>query len=212
MDFEKARRTMVDQQLIPRGIKDKKVLEAFYKVERHRFISADSSALAYRDFPVSIGHGQTMSQPYIVALMTECLQLNKSDKVLEIGTGSGYQGAIIAELVNTIYSIERIPELAKKSRENLDQLGYTNVEISVGDGTLGLAQFAPYDAIMVTAASPDVPKPLIEQLNDGGKLVIPVGESIGQVLRLITKKGNQIIERNICGCVFVPLIGEYGFK
>jgi len=197
---------------MPRGIKEQKVLDAFQKVERHKFIPKDLAANAYADFPVPIGNGQTISQPYIVALMTECLSLTGKEKVLEIGTGSGYQAAILAELSKEVYSVERFENLAKSAQDILNELGYTNIKIKVGDGTLGWPEEAPFDRIIITAASPKIPLPLTEQLKDGGKLILPMGESFSQVLTLFEKKKDKLESMQICGCVFVPLVGKYGYK
>lgn len=212
MDYEVLRKRMVEEQLIPRGIKNKKVIDAFYKVERHKFIAEDLRASAYADFPVPILEGQTISQPYIVALMTECLELTGQEKVLEIGTGSGYQAAILAELTKEVYSIERFESLSKNTQEILKGLGYSNIKIKVGDGTLGWPEFAPFDRIIVTAATPKVPLPLTEQLKESGKLVLPLGESFSQVLTVIEKKKNTLESIEVCGCVFVPLVGKYGWQ
>jgi len=203
---------MVCEQLIPRGIKEQKVLDAFRKVERHKFIPEDLENSAYADFPVPIGEGQTISQPYIVALMTESLNLNAQDKVLEIGTGSGYQTAILAELAKEVYSIERHEALAKRAEGILNALGYTNIKIKVGDGTLGWEEFAPFEKVIITAASPCLPLPLTEQLKENGKIVLPLGENFSQVLTLVEKKKGKLESVNICGCVFVPLVGKYGWK
>ncbi len=212
MDFQTLRQRMVGEQLLARGIKNERVLDAFRKVERHKFIPEDLRPSGYSDFPVPIGESQTISQPYIVALMTELLDLSGNEKVLEIGTGSGYQTAILAELSKYVYSIERVEVLAQKAEEVISALNYTNVKIKVGDGTLGWPQESPFDRIIITAASPRVPLPLTEQLNDGGKLILPLGESFSQVLTLIEKRNNQFITTEICGCVFVPLVGKYAFK
>ena len=203
---------MVEEQLIPRGIENNRVLDAFYKIERHKFIPEDLRCSSYGDFPVPIGDGQTVSQPYIVALMSECLDLTGKERVLEIGTGSGYQTAILAELASEVYSIERFEKLAKSAQELINALGYKNIKIKIGDGTLGWEEFAPFDRIIVTAASPSIPSPLMEQLKEGGKLILPVGESLGQVLTLAEKKKEGVASTRICGCVFVPLIGKYGYK
>jgi len=203
---------MVVEQLIPRGIKDPKVLEAFYKVERDKFIPEASRNCAYADYPLSIGENQTISQPFIVALMTECLGLSGNEKVLEIGTGSGYQAAILAELAKEVYSIERHDVLAKKAIDTLKSLCYTNIHIKVADGTLGWPEETPFDRIIVTAASPVVPGPLLEQLKDRGKLILPMGESLSQVLTLIEKKGGNLEYTDICACVFVPLVGKYSMR
>lgn len=211
--FRDSREGMVREQLQSRGIKNEKVLDAFRKVERHRFIDPDLLEEAYEDHPVSIGHGQTISQPYIVALMTEILELCPEDMVLEIGTGSGYQAAILAELCKWVYSVERIGSLAKKAELTLKALGYRNFSIKIDDGTLGWEEFAPFDKIIVTAAAPSVPQTFIDQLKILGKMTMPVGGSFSQSLQLIEKiSQDQIREEMICGCVFVPLIGKYSWK
>jgi protein-L-isoaspartate(D-aspartate) O-methyltransferase len=212
MDFKKIREVMVNQQLASRDIHDEKVLNAFRKVPRHKFVPQEFHSSAYTDHPLPIGGGQTISQPYMVALMTQLLELKGQEKVLEIGTGSGYQAAILAELVNMVYSIERIASLADKARRVLDELGYSNVKIKVDDGTLGWQEFCPFDGIIVTAAAPNIQETLIKQLADGGKMVIPVGGSFGQSLVLVEKTKQKVKTKNICGCVFVPLIGKYGFN
>lgn len=212
MDYAVLRKRMVDEQLIPRGIKNQRVLDAFYKVERHKFIPEELRGSAYADFPVPIGEGQTISQPYIVALMSECLELTGQEKVLEIGTGSGYQTAILAELAKEVYSIERFENLANKARTILNGLGYTNIKTRVGDGTLGWQEETSFDRIIITAACPRIPLPLIGQLNEGGKLILPLGESFSQVLTLVEKRKNRLQSLDICGCVFVPLVGKYGYS
>ncbi|MDD5423443.1 MAG: protein-L-isoaspartate(D-aspartate) O-methyltransferase [Candidatus Omnitrophica bacterium] len=211
-DFEKMRNAMVDEQLIGRGISDKRVLEAFRKVPRHEFIPAEDREHAYSDFPLPIGNGQTISQPYMAALMTECLGLKGDEKVLEIGTGSGYQAAILAELAHEVYSIERIEALTSSAGKVLENLGYRNIAITVGDGTLGLEEKAPYDGIIVTAGAPAIPDAVIGQLNDRGRLVIPVGGSFNQILTIVEKRGDSVNVKEICGCVFVPLIGDKGCR
>ena len=203
---------MVEEQLIPRGIKDKKVLEVFQKVPRHNFVPKRYLDSAYGDFPLSIGEGQTISQPYMVALMTECLGLSGVETILEIGAGSGYQAAILAELASRVYTVERVVSLAEGARTCLKNLDYKNIQIEIGDGTRGWPEFAPYEGIVVTAAAPDIPKPLIEQLRIKGKLVIPIGGSFNQMLTVITKHKDRIETKQICGCVFVPLLGKYGWK
>jgi len=212
MNFEILRKRMVEEQLIPRGIKNRKVLDAFLKVERHKFIPEELWGSAYADYPLPIGEGQTISQPYIVALMTECLDLSGQEKVLEIGTGSGYQAAILAELASEVYSIERFSALAKRAEDTLLELGYANIKIKVDDGTLGWNEFVPFDRIIITAASPRVPLPLAEQLKEGGKLILPRGEDFGQVLTLMEKKNGKLEPTPICGCVFVPLVGKFGYR
>lgn len=203
---------MVEEQLIPRGIKNQRVLDAFYKIERHKFIPEDLRNSAYADFPMPIGEGQTISQPYIVALMTEYLGLTGKEKVLEIGTGSGYQTAILSELAGEIYSVERFEVLAVRAQAILNELGYKNIKVKAGDGTLGWKEAAPFDRIIITAASPKIPLPLIEQLADNGKLILPLGESFSQVLTLLEKKEGKLKSVDVCGCVFVPLVGKHGWK
>ena len=212
MDFAVLRKRMVEEQLIPRGIKSERLLDAFYKVERHKFVPEDLRGSAYADFPVPIGEGQTISQPYIVALMTQCLDLTGEEKVLEIGTGSGYQSAILAELAKEVYTIERYANLAKSAETVLKESGYKNISIKVGDGTLGWKEIAPFDRIIITAASPRIPLPLTEQINESGKMVLPLGEPLSQVLTLVEKKKGKLEPIQVCGCVFVPLIGKYGWK
>ena len=209
--YEEVRNRMVEEQLVSRGINDRRVLSAFRKIPRHRFVEAGLQSRAYEDYPLSIGSGQTISQPYMVALMTERLSLTGGEKVLEIGTGSGYQTAILAELAGEVYSLERIFSLAGRAGEKLNEMGYTNVKIEVGDGTLGWPEYSPYDRILVTAGSPEVPQPLTEQLSGKGRLVIPVGGSFGQTLRVVEKTDKGLRETDVCGCVFVPLVGKFGW-
>jgi len=210
--FDAKRLKMVDEQLIARGISDKKVLSVFKKVPRHRFVPEKVMDSAYSDFPLSIGSEQTISQPYMVALMTELLELSKDDKVLEIGTGSGYQTAILSELAKEVYSVERVRSLADRSALILAELGYKNVKIKTDDGTLGWDEYATYDGIMVTAGSPDVPASLTDQLAEGGRMVIPIGGSFSQMLIVLRKVKGKIQRRDVCGCVFVPLIGKQGWE
>ena len=212
VDFNKLRAAMVMEQLIPRNISDKLILEAFRKVPRHEFIPQELRHSAYNDYPIPIGEGQTISQPYMVALMTESLGLQGTEKVLEIGTGSGYQAAILAELAREVYSVERFQSLAERAGETLDALGYKNIRIKTADGTLGWPDFAPYDRILVTAAAPAAPDSLIKQLNEKGRLVIPIGGRFSQSLTIIEKTNTGISSREVCGCVFVPLIGEEGWR
>lgn len=212
MDYAALRKKMLDEQLSCRGINNKRILDAFYKVERHRFIPEEIRASAYADFPIPIQEGQTISQPYIVALMTQSLALTGKEKVLEIGTGSGYQTALLAELSKEVYTIERFPKLIEIATNILKELGYTNIHMKTGDGTLGWPEQAPFDRIIITAASPRIPLPLTEQLKDTGKLILPLGENFSQVLTLFEKKGNNLEKTQLCGCVFVPLVGKYGWK
>lgn len=211
MNFVQKQKEMIENQLKSRGIKDEKVLNAMVCVPRHFFVEHALEERAYEDYPLPIGEGQTISQPYMVALMTESLQLDGSEKVLEIGTGSGYQTAVLAEIVEQVYTIERIERLAKRARKILEELGYKNIISKVGDGTLGWEEFAPYDSILITAGSPEVPEKLFIQLKEGGKMVIPLGDSHSQVLTLVEKKKGKEITTPICGCTFVPLIGRYGW-
>jgi protein-L-isoaspartate(D-aspartate) O-methyltransferase len=211
-DFALARRKMVQEQLVARGIKDKRVLDAMMKVPRHLFVEEGLWHQAYGDFPLPIGQGQTISQPYIVALMTEALQLTGDDKVLEIGTGSGYQGAILAELTNQVFSIERIGSMASKARKILDELGYANVLIRVSDGTLGWQEEAPFAGIIVTAGAPEILPTLVQQLEVRGRLVIPVGDEYSQILLKVVKQEKGYKEEDMGGVRFVKLIGDHGWK
>ncbi|HEX8947402.1 MAG TPA: protein-L-isoaspartate(D-aspartate) O-methyltransferase [Dissulfurispiraceae bacterium] len=211
-DFRKLRDSMVDTQLLPRGIKDPRVLDAMRRVPRHLFMPDAVRGSAYEDIALSIGEGQTISQPYMVAIMTELLELKGNEKVLEIGTGSGYQAAILAELAREVYSVERLASLANEAAERLASLGYDNIHIEVGDGTKGLKSAAPFDRIVVTAAAPEIPSPLADQLREGGIIVAPVGERLSQVLIKGKKIRGFLAEEYKVPCVFVPLIGEYGWK
>jgi len=210
--YHKPRENMVKHQIAARGVKDPRVLGAMARVPRHRFVPDSIADRAYDDSPLPIGEGQTISQPYMVAWMTELLEIADSDRVLEIGTGSGYQAAILCELAAEVISIEKYPDLAREAQERLHSLGYRNITIHVGDGTLGWPQEAPYNGIIVTAGAPSVPQPLLEQLADGGKLVIPVGPSGMQMLNVIRRKGNDYQAREEGTCVFVPLVGKFGWK
>jgi len=211
-DYRLARERMVRNQLVPRGISDERVLAAMEKIHRHLFVEEALTGEAYNDHPLPIGEKQTISQPYIVALMTEALELTGKEKVLEIGTGSGYQTAILAELAHTVYTVERIGSLLEKSKKLLGDLGYTNIRFKVSDGTFGWEEFAPYDAIVVTAGAPRIPQPLLDQLSDGGRLVIPIGNRYSQDLMRVKKAKNRFIEKNFGGCRFVDLIGNHGWK
>lgn len=211
-EFYDARKKMVEEQLIKRGIKNQQVLDTMLKVQRHLFVDSKNLKEAYCDSPLPINCSQTISQPYIVALMTELIEPGKNKKVLEIGTGSGYQTAILAELCKKIFSIERHKILAEKAQKKLESLGYKNIQIKTEDGTIGWKDKSPYDAIIVTAAAPEVPDALVKQLKDRGKMVIPVGPHFQQNLELISKRGDSYISKTICGCVFVPLIGKNGWS
>jgi len=212
MDYRVARQNMVNSQIQARGIKDPRLLRAMAKVPRHLFVDEALQSQAYNDYPLPIGEKQTISQPYIVALMTEALNVTLDDHVLEIGTGSGYQTAILAELSAKVYSIERIQSLVAKARKLFDQLGYLNIVVTIGDGSLGWKEYAPFDAILVTAGSPEVPKPLFEQLADGGRLVVPVGDHYSQDLIKVVRIKDDFHQFNLGACRFVDLIGEHGWK
>jgi len=212
MEYKELRKLMVKTQLIPRGIKDRRVLDAMERVPRHLFVDSETIDNAYSDMALPIGEGQTISQPYMVAVMTELLELKGTEKVLEIGTGSGYQAAVLAELSREVYTIERIASLAEKARKKFQDLSYLNIHVKADDGTLGWPEEAPFDRIIITAGSPEIPAPLIEQLAEGGIVVIPVGDLYSQQLLKYRKSGkNPIIEYHT-PCVFVPLIGQYGWK
>lgn len=207
----KLRRDMVEYHLRRRGVKDERVLQAFLKIPRHKFVQPQDLWQAYEDYPLPIGFGQTISQPYMVAIMTELLELKGNERVLEIGTGSGYQAAILAELAHEVVTIERIPELARRAEQILRELGYTNVKVVIGDGSKGYLNDAPYDGIVVTAAAPNVPEVLLQQLKDGGRLVIPVGTQSLQELVRVIRQGDHFKRQNFGSCMFVPLIGEAGW-
>ncbi len=212
MDFKELRDFMVKTQLIPRGIKDERVLNAMKKVPRHLFIEESMQYKSYDDMALPIGEGQTISQPYMVAVMTQLLELKGNEKVLEIGTGSGYQAAILAELAEEVYSVERVTALAIKAEERFHSLGYNNIHIKMGDGTLGWPEEAPFDRIIITAGTPKIPDPLIEQLSESGIIIAPVGERFSQQLLKVRKSKGKLLEDYHTPCVFVPLIGEYGWK
>lgn len=210
-DYTKLRERMVKNQLLSRDIEDPAVVEAMRSVPRHRFVDPDYISSAYNDGPLPIGHGQTISQPYIVALMTQLLELNGSEIVLEVGTGSGYQAAVLGSIARQVYSIERHEHLALRAVKLLNELDFSNIEIHVGDGSLGLPDLAPFDAIMVTAAAPKTPQVLLDQLANGGRLVIPVGGRWGQYLERWRREGDQFKSENIVPVAFVPLIGQEGW-
>lgn len=206
-DFKAMREQMVESQIKARGVKDPRVLSAMLKVERHLFVPQEYQSLAYNDQPLPIGEGQTISQPYIVALMTELLELKGEEKVLEVGTGSGYQAAILAELAKEVYTIEIIETLAHSAKKLLTELGYKNIYFKTGDGYLGWPEASPFDAIIVTCAPDHIPKPLLDQLKEGGRLVIPVG-TYSQELKKITKHHGQFETKDIIPVIFVPMTGE----
>ncbi len=207
-DFLEQRRYMVKEQIEARGIKDKQVLNAMLKVERHLFVPPNFRHLAYADRPLPIGHDQTISQPYIVALMTQALILKENEKVLEVGTGSGYQAAILAELAKEVYTVEIIEPLAKRAKSLLKQIGYENIYVRCGDGYFGWKEAAPFDAIIITCASSNIPGPLLEQLADGGRMILPVDAGWGQDLILVRKKGEVLKKMNLGPVLFVPMTGK----
>lgn len=207
-----ARKRMVQEQLIARGIKDEKVLDSMLNIPRHLFVEEGLAPMAYNDHPLSIGEGQTISQPYIVAYMLECLHLTPEDRVLEIGTGCGYLTAVLAPMVSQVFTIERIPALLFKARKILKQLGYKNIMLKIGDGTKGWPEKAPFDAIIVSAASPQIPQPYLDQLGEGGRLILPVGGEDFQELTLVKKRKGRIQTQILSGCRFVKLKGKYGFQ
>jgi protein-L-isoaspartate(D-aspartate) O-methyltransferase len=212
MNFESARMRMLRQQLMPRGITDQRVLDAMATVPRHLFVQDALRSQAYGDFSMPIGLGQTISQPYIVALMTQALELKGEETVLEIGTGCGYQTAVLARLAGRVFSVERLKELHIRARQTLDQLQVFNAICTTDDGTLGWPQYSPYDAIIVTAAGPDIPQPLIDQLADPGRLVIPIGDRDSQELVVLTKENNELSRRVLESVRFVSLLGRHGWQ
>lgn len=207
-----ARLNMLREQIVGRGITNLLVISAMQKVPRHKFIEEKFLNEAYEDYPLPIENGQTISQPYMVALMTQALELKGGEKVLEIGSGSGYQAAVLAEIAGGVYSVERFADLAEKAKRVLGELGYNNIRIKSGDGTLGWEEFSPYDGIIVTAGAPDLPQPLVQQLAEGGRLVIPIGGRFMQTLYAYKKKNDRLEEESLCGCQFVPLVGEEGWR
>jgi protein-L-isoaspartate(D-aspartate) O-methyltransferase len=203
---------MIELQLRRRGVTDAAVLAAMETVPRHEFVPNELRARAYEDVPLPIGDGQTISQPYIVAAMTAALHLRPGDRVLEIGTGCGYQAAVLSQLAKEVFSVERRPDLALSASARLARLGYANVHVHCGDGTLGLPEFAPFDAILVAAAAPAVPEPLLAQLGEGGRMILPVGDAEHQELQLVEKRGKALHKSTLEGCRFVPLVGHYGWQ
>ena len=212
MKFQRQREEMVQRQIEARGITDPKVLAAMRKVPRHMFVSEALMDQAYGDFPLPIGLQQTISQPYIVAEMTQALQLNADDRVLEIGTGSGYQAAILAEIAYRVYTIERIHALLVKARQIFDRLHYHNIVTRYSDGTSGWLEESPFDAIVVTAGAPEIPKTLVSQLAPGGRMIIPVGDQYTQDLVKLYRDEDGIHQVSLGGCRFVKLVGEHGWK
>ena len=211
-EFLMARRAMVRDQILKRGVRSQNVLDAMLRVPRHEFVPAGFRAEAYADKPLSIGEGQTISQPYMVAAMTEALELSASQRVLEIGTGSGYQAAVLSLLAGAVVTVEKYASLALAAQERLARLGYRNVVVHNGDGSVGFAEAAPYDAILVAAAAPAIPPLLAGQLREGGRLVIPVGSQENQELFLVQKQGGEMRSRALFDCRFVPLRGLHGWK
>ncbi|MEN6440891.1 MAG: protein-L-isoaspartate(D-aspartate) O-methyltransferase [Syntrophobacter sp.] len=211
MNFKKARDRMVETQIVDRGIRDPRVLEAMRKVPRHMFVDEALKEQAYSDHPLPIGDKQTISQPYIVALMTESLELDGHEKVLEIGTGSGYQAAVLAELADRVFTVERFPGLAFRANQNFQKLGYRNIIVRVADGTLGWPDEAPFDAIVVTAGTPKLPQPLVDQLGPEGRMVIPVGDRITQELYLVERVPDGIRKTALGGVRFVDLVGKWAW-
>jgi protein-L-isoaspartate(D-aspartate) O-methyltransferase len=210
VNYSEVRRRMVEREIVGRGIDDQRVINAMLKVERHLFIPEEHVHYSYYNLPVPIGHGQTISSPFIVALMTQELELENTDRVLEVGTGSGYQAAILAEIVEQVYTVEIIEALAKSAEHRLRELNYDNVEVVLGDGFWGLEEHAPYDKIIVTCAPEEIPDPLIDQLKDGGIMVIPVGPTGFQYLIKVQKEGDDINLEEVTPVSFVPLTGERG--
>jgi protein-L-isoaspartate(D-aspartate) O-methyltransferase len=209
---EQERRRMIDEQLRARGIRDGRVLAAMAKAPREAFAQVESPQQAYGDFPLPIAAGQTVSQPYMVASMVEALQVRPSDKVLEVGSGTGYQAAVLAELAREVWTIERIPELGRQAQENLARLGYGNVRVVVGDGSRGLPDEAPFDKVIVAAAAPNIPPALLGQLADGGTLVLPIGSRTEQQIQVLRKIGSEVVTTQRELCRFVPLVGKAGWQ
>jgi protein-L-isoaspartate(D-aspartate) O-methyltransferase len=208
-EYARDRDRMVLEQLVDRGIKDRRVIKAMQKVERHRFVPEEYRSVAYGDHPLPIGYEQTISQPYVVAFMTEVLQLKPTDRVLEIGTGSGYQAAILAEICDSVFTIEIVPELAHRAKNLLEQLGYKNIQVKHGDGYQGWPEKAPFDAIIVTCSPTKIPQPLKSQLKEGGRMIIPVGyPETGQELYLIRKENERLIEKAVLPVRFVPMVNS----
>ena len=212
MNFAKMRQLMINRQIISRNIRDQRVISVMGYMPRHKFVPDKLQKDSYADYPLPIDNNQTISQPYIVALMTENLSLSSQDRVLEVGTGSGYQTAILSKLCAHVYTIERIETLLKKSKDIFRELNITNISTKLSDGSLGWEEFAPFDAIIITAAAVSIPPLLIEQLQINGRLIIPLGSGFGQILTLSIKKSDGLDEHHICGCSFVPLIEKEGIE
>ena len=212
MDFQRLRDMMVDSQIVARGIKDRRVLDAMRKVPRHLFLDESQWYKAYDDMALPAGEGQTISQPYMVAIMTELLELSGDEKVLEVGTGSGYQATVLGELSREVYTIERFQSLSDRAREVMRVLGYENIHLKVGDGTMGWPDAAPFDRILITAGAPEIPEPLIEQLSPGGIILAPVGDRLSQQLLKIRKVKEGLSREYHTPCVFVPLVGKFGWR
>lgn len=212
MQFAAAQKAMVEEQIRRRGVTDEMVLQVMETVPRHEFVPLSLRDCAYQDEPLPIGAGQTVSQPYIVAYMTAALELKGTEKVLEIGTGCGYQAAVLAGLATQVYTVEFQPSLADPARERLERLGYGNVQVFTGDGSAGWPEHAPYDGILVAAAAPQVPHPLLEQLAKGGRLIVPVGNEDEQTLMTVTRRDQEMISKRLGACRFVPLLGRYGWR
>ena len=210
-EYTEARQSMVADQIRRRGLRNKRLLDVLRRVPRHCFVPPDRVHMAYSDGPLQIGYGQTISQPYIVALMTDLLRLDGSETVLEIGTGSGYQAAILGLLAKEVHTIERHAPLAENAESILRNLGIENIHVHVGDGTLGLKEQAPYDGILITAGAPEVPKPLLDQLADSGRLVLPVGNRFSQMLETWQRDGDDFKQEAVTAVAFVPLLGEHGW-
>jgi protein-L-isoaspartate(D-aspartate) O-methyltransferase len=211
-DFSSERHRMVETQIRRRGLRDERLLAAFESVPRHLFVPEDVRRAAYDDMPLPIGHGQTISQPYIVALMISLLQLRGDERVLEVGTGSGYQAAILSRMSGQVESLELVPELGDAAERLLQELGYSNVHVHTGDGSLGWSISAPYPAIIAAASAPEVPKPLLEELSEGGRLVLPVEANHQQLLKVYTRRQGEFPERTITAVAFVPMKGRYGWR
>lgn len=211
-EYQIARKRMVDEQIAARGVRDPRLLAVMGSVPRHLFVPADDLAWAYADGPLPIGHGQTISQPYIVALMTELLQIESTDRVLEVGTGCGYQAVVLGHLATQVHTVEVIPELAAQAGRILSEMGYKNIFVHSGDGSMGWPEAAPYNGILVAASAPSVPKPLLDQLTEGGRLVIPVGSRGFQHLEVWERKGEIFKHQDNISVAFVPLRGEHGWK